>query len=56
LGANIAQGTFSDPIDKAVTYLIIYYVLRGLPDRFKARFSNLKQEPARPMAEPAAKM
>jgi energy-coupling factor transport system substrate-specific component len=41
LGANIAQGTFSDPIDKAVTYLVIFLVLRALPQRFLARFSNL---------------
>jgi energy-coupling factor transport system substrate-specific component len=41
LGANIAQGSFSDPIDKTVTYLVIFLVLRALPQRFLARFSNL---------------
>jgi energy-coupling factor transport system substrate-specific component len=41
LGANIAQGTFSDPIDKMITYLIIFGALRALPSRFLARFTNL---------------
>ena len=41
LGANIAQGTFSDPMDKMATYLIVYLVLRALPLRFLARFTNL---------------
>jgi energy-coupling factor transport system substrate-specific component len=40
LGANAAQGTFSDPLDKAVTFLIIWAVLQALPDRVKARFSG----------------
>jgi energy-coupling factor transport system substrate-specific component len=41
LGANIAQGTFSDPMDKMASYLLVYLVLRALPLRFLARFSNL---------------
>ncbi len=41
LGANIAQGTFSDPLDKMVSYLVIWAILRALPARFKGRFSNL---------------
>ncbi len=41
LGANIAQGTFSDPMDKMITYLIVFGVLRALPLRFLARFTNL---------------
>jgi len=41
LGANIAQGTFSDPMDKMASYLLVYLVLRSLPMRFLARFSNL---------------
>lgn len=40
LGANIAQGVASDPIDKIATYLVVWAVLKGLPERFKARFSN----------------
>lgn len=41
LGANMAQGVVSDPIDKLITFLIIYGVLRALPSRFLARFTNL---------------
>ena len=41
LGANIAQGTFSDPMDKMASYLLVYLVLRALPLRFLARFVNL---------------
>ena len=41
LGANIAQGTFSDPMDKMASYLIVFLVLRALPLRFLARFTNL---------------
>ena len=42
LGANIAQGAFSDPMDKMASYLIVFLVLRALPLRFLARFTNLK--------------
>jgi energy-coupling factor transport system substrate-specific component len=38
LYANLAQGTFSDPIDKAITFLIIWAILQALPERIKARF------------------
>ncbi|MEW6568248.1 MAG: ECF transporter S component [Chloroflexota bacterium] len=41
LGANMAQGVVSDPLDKMVTYLIVFGVLRALPTRFLARFTNL---------------
>jgi energy-coupling factor transport system substrate-specific component len=41
LGANMAQGVVSDPIDKLITFLIIYGILRALPARFLARFTNL---------------
>jgi energy-coupling factor transport system substrate-specific component len=41
LGANMAQGVVSDPIDKLITFLIVYGVLRALPARFLGRFSNL---------------
>lgn len=45
LGASAAQGAFSDPLDKAVTYLIVWLIVRALPERFMARFpraENLK--------------
>lgn len=41
LGANMAQGVVSDPIDKMATYLIVFLVLRALPARFLSRFSNM---------------
>jgi energy-coupling factor transport system substrate-specific component len=40
LGANMAQGVVSDPIDKAVTFFIIWAILLALPERVKARFSE----------------
>jgi len=40
LFSNIAQGTMSDPLDKMVTYLVVWAVMLALPGRFKARFGN----------------
>ena len=40
LGANMAQGVVSDPIDKAVTFFIIWAILQALPSRLKRRFSG----------------
>lgn len=39
LGANMAQGVVSDPLDKLVTFLAVWAVLLALPSRVKARFS-----------------
>jgi energy-coupling factor transport system substrate-specific component len=39
LGANMAQGAVSDPLDKAVTFFIIWAILQALPNRFKTRLS-----------------
>lgn len=38
LGANFAQGVFSDPLDKAISFLIVWLIVRALPKRFLARF------------------
>lgn len=38
LSANMAQGAFSDPLDKAITCLIVWGLLRALPKSFMARF------------------
>jgi energy-coupling factor transport system substrate-specific component len=38
LGANIAQGTFSDPLDKAISYLVVWGLLQALPKSFTARY------------------
>ena len=40
LGANMAQGTVSEPIDKIITFVVVWAVLLGLPQRLKARFSD----------------
>lgn len=47
LGANMAQGVFSDPLDKGVSFLLVWAVLQALPDRFKARFSSAPAPKAR---------
>jgi energy-coupling factor transport system substrate-specific component len=38
LPASFAQGVSSDPLDKAITYLVVWLIVRGLPARFLARF------------------
>lgn len=38
LPASFAQGVSSDPLDKAVTYLVVWLIVLGLPRRFLARF------------------
>jgi len=38
LGANMAQGAFSDPLDKALSCLVVWGLLRALPKSFMARF------------------
>lgn len=48
LGASLAQGAVSDPLDKAVTFLIVFFIVRALPMRFLARFprsEDVKEEP-----------
>ncbi|MGH2606924.1 MAG: ECF transporter S component [Anaerolineales bacterium] len=40
LGANMAQGAFSDPLDKAISFLIVWGLLRALPRSFSARFAG----------------
>lgn len=38
LMSNVAQGTFSDPLDKLVTFVVVWALLLALPSRFKASF------------------
>ena len=38
LPSTFAQGVTSDPLDKMVTYLIVWLIVRALPMRFLARF------------------
>ena len=40
LFSNVAQGTMSDPLDKMITFLLVWAVLLALPQRLKARFSG----------------
>ncbi|MEX1249017.1 MAG: hypothetical protein WEA61_11115 [Anaerolineales bacterium] len=40
LFSNVAQGTMSDPLDKMITFLVVWAVLLILPARLKARFSG----------------
>jgi energy-coupling factor transport system substrate-specific component len=39
LGANMAQGITSDPLDKLITFMVVWAVVQALPLRFKARFN-----------------
>lgn len=41
LGANMAQGAFSDPLDKAISCLVVWGLLQALPKSFMARFSRV---------------
>lgn len=43
LGASFAQGAVSDPLDKAITFLIVWAIVRGLPRRFLARFPRAEK-------------
>ncbi len=38
LPASFAQGVSSDPLDKAITFIVVYLILRALPLRFLDRF------------------
>jgi energy-coupling factor transport system substrate-specific component len=48
LPASFAQGVSSDPLDKAITFLVVYLIVQALPLRFLARFprsENVREEP-----------
>ena len=48
LPASFAQGVSSDPLDKAVTFLLVFLIIRALPARFISRYSradNLTEKP-----------
>jgi energy-coupling factor transport system substrate-specific component len=38
LPATFMQGVSSDPLDKAITFLVVWLIVLGLPRRFLARF------------------
>jgi energy-coupling factor transport system substrate-specific component len=46
MGASMAQGVSSDPLDKAISFFIVFLIVQALPLRFLARFpraETLKQ-------------
>lgn len=40
LTANFLQGLATDPLDKAISFLIVFLILRALPERYIDRFSR----------------
>jgi energy-coupling factor transport system substrate-specific component len=38
LGASMAQGVSSDPLDKAISFFVVWLIVQALPMRFLARF------------------
>lgn len=42
LTANFMQGLAVDPLDKAISFLIVFLILRALPARYIDRFSRAK--------------
>lgn len=51
MGAVAMQGAVSDPLDKALTFLIVFAVLRALPKRFLARFATPEDDSAEPLLD-----
>jgi energy-coupling factor transport system substrate-specific component len=52
MGASMAQGVSSDPLDKAISFFIVWLIIQALPLRFLARFpraETLKQAEAVPV-------
>lgn len=52
LGASFQQGLISDPIDKIITFFVVYLILTALPRRTAARFpqgERLLDEPLEPL-------
>jgi len=51
LPSSFAQGVSSDPLDKLITFLIVWLILQALPYRFLMRYSragNLRSQPSEP--------
>lgn len=40
LTANFLQGLATDPLDKAISFFVVYLILRALPERYIDRFSR----------------
>ncbi|MDQ3553535.1 MAG: hypothetical protein M3395_03880, partial [Chloroflexota bacterium] len=52
--ATFQQGLLSDPVDKLMTFLIVYLILTGMARRTKARFPQGERLIERPAAEGVA--
>jgi energy-coupling factor transport system substrate-specific component len=52
LPASFAQGVSSDPLDKAISFLLVWLIVKGLPARFIDRFP--RAENVGPEVEPEA--
>lgn len=48
LASALAQGTVSDPFDKMTSFMIVWFVMQSLPQRFLARFDNINQHKRTP--------
>jgi energy-coupling factor transport system substrate-specific component len=46
LPSSFAQGVSSDPLDKAITFLLVWLIVRALPLRFLARFPGARHTSA----------
>jgi energy-coupling factor transport system substrate-specific component len=54
LPSSFAQGVSSDPLDKAITYFLVWLIVQALPLRFIARFprvGDVRQAEASPAAD-----
>lgn len=52
LGASFAQGAVSDPLDKLISFMIVWAIALALPRRFLAQFPNVRADRER---EPAGR-
>ncbi len=43
LPSSFAQGVSSDPLDKMISYLLVWLIIQGLPRRFLMRFPRAEQ-------------
>ena len=45
LPASFAQGALTDPVDKAISFLLVWLIITALPMRFRARFPQGQAAP-----------
>lgn len=44
LASALAQGSVSDPFDKMTSFMIVWFVMQSLPQRFLTRFDNIHRQ------------